>query len=192
MSITTIFESLSSPASTRTDTLLFESSFRLYVQHTCDVHLDCCLINRSFLQVRLTNTRCIHSVSSLHAPFGTLARPSHAEIREALRWATDDALILYARANLLADAEMRASAATTNVENVRFPTVLSSASKAAEELRRLKNAVVGANEESMAIDELPASVPNQVISNSIQVTTTAATRLHAIDTQAVTSGASGG
>ena len=112
------------------------------------------------------------------------AGKTNAEIREALRWATDDALILYARANLLADAEMRAGAARANVESVRVPTVLSSASRAAEELRRLGSAVVGASEKSLAIDELPASVPNQVISNSIEVTTTAATRLHAIDTQA--------
>ena len=112
------------------------------------------------------------------------AGKTNAELREALRWATDDALILYARANLLADAKMRAGAARANVESVRVPTVLSSASRAAEELRRLGSVVVGASEESLAIDELPASVPNQVISNSIEVTTTAATRIHAVDTQA--------
>ena len=112
------------------------------------------------------------------------AGKTNAEIHEALRWATGDALILYARANLLADAEMRAGAAAANVESVRVPTVLSSAPRAAEELRRIGSDVAVANEESMAIDELPVSVPNQVLSNSIAVTAAAATRLHAVDTQA--------
>ena len=50
---------------------------------------------------------------------------SNAVIREALRWATDEALLLYARANVAYDAELRASAASATVSSIRVPTVLS-------------------------------------------------------------------
>ena len=141
---------------------------------------SCC---KSFLPAAgETHKFSVHSFRIFLACALRDAGKTNAEIREALRWATDDALILYTRANLLADAEMRAGAARANVESVRVPTVLSSASRASEELRRLGSAVVGASEKSMAIDELPASVPNQVISNSIEVTTTAATRTFMLST----------
>ena len=46
-------------------------------------------------------------------------------IREALRWSTDEALLLYARANVASDAGIRASAASAEVDSIRVPTILS-------------------------------------------------------------------
>ena len=94
---------------------------------------------------------------------------------------TDDALVLYARANLSADAEMRAGATTANIDSVRVPTVLSSTSRTTEELRRLGNAVVSVCEMS---GESQASIPEQVVQKSIAVAATAATRVQAVDTHA--------
>ena len=45
-------------------------------------------------------------------------------IKEVLRWASDQALALYARANVAADAAVRASAANSTVDSVRMTTVL--------------------------------------------------------------------
>ena len=112
------------------------------------------------------------------------AGKTNAEIREALRWATDDALVLYARANLLADAETRANAASANVESVRVPTVLSVASRTAEELRR----IVGMNAVDATtlaeIEVLPASVPEEVLSRSVENTAAATSRHQAVDVEA--------
>ena len=44
-------------------------------------------------------------------------------IKEILRWASNEALALYARANVEADAATRASAATANVDSVRTTSI---------------------------------------------------------------------
>ena len=61
-----------------------------------------------------------------HLPCGLRdAGCSNSVIREALRWATDEALLLYARANVAYDTELRSSAANATVSSIRVPTVLS-------------------------------------------------------------------
>ena len=72
-------------------------------------------------------------------------------IREALRWSTDEALLLYARANLSYDAALRARAASADVSSVRVPTVLSVDQQAQEEARRLGTAMDSPLPEPVAV-----------------------------------------
>ena len=70
------------------------------------------VLSHVFLQLLLqiipaseTHKYSVHSSRIFLACALRDAGKTNAEIREALRWATDDALVLYARANLLANAE---------------------------------------------------------------------------------------
>ena len=132
------------------------------------------MLSHVFLQLLLqiipankTHKYSVHSFRIFLACALRDAGKTNAEIREALRWATNDALVLYARANLLADAEARANAASANVESVRVPTVLSAASRTARELRKFAGIHAIDIDTSEAVASLPASVPNDVLSRSV-------------------------
>ena len=146
------------------------------------------VLSHVFLQLLLqiipaneTHKYSVHSFRIFLACALRDAGKTNAEIREALRWATDDALVLYARANLLADAEARANAASANVESVRVPTVLSAASRTARELRKFAGIHAIDIDTSEAVASLPASVPNDVLSRSVGNTAAATSRQQSVD-----------
>ena len=149
------------------------------------------MLSHVFLQLLLqivpaneTHKYSVHSFRIFLACALRDAGKTNAKIREALRWATDDALVLYARANLLADAEARANAATANVESIRVPTVLSAASRTARELRNFAELRASDTEASAQIASSPTSVPLDVLSKALHNTTAATSRQQNVETEA--------
>ena len=92
--------------------------------------------------------------------------------------------MLYARANLLANAEARANAAPANVESIRVPTVLSAASRTARELRNFAELRASDTEASAQIASSPTSVPLDVLSKALHNTTAATSRQQNVETEA--------
>ena len=102
----------------------------------------------------------------------------NAVIQETLRWATDEALLLYARANVSCDAEIRARAASAHVDSIRVPTVLSSTPSSAQPMDVESAALLEASAIQEPVD--PGMPSEATMEQALRTAATAARRRGAV------------